>query len=102
MQQYEDYRLFVLSRLRHLEILDSTPVNEIEREEAIKQYGDLNIQPKLAQMRQRKKTGSVSGLALPDVDDIDSTRISDSDLSLPDVDVLQRNSVPDLPDPSQL
>lgn len=106
MQQYTDYRLFVLSRLQKLTILDSTPVTEEERQEALNQYGDLNIQPKLVQIRQKRSNtsssrSSFSGtLTLPDVDEM--TGMSTDNLTLPDVDEIERGHVPDLPDPSQL
>jgi len=43
LKQYKDYRLFVLSRLRHLDMLDDAPVTEEERQEAIRLYGNLDV-----------------------------------------------------------
>ncbi|KAL9642377.1 hypothetical protein ABK040_007374 [Willaertia magna] len=40
---YNDYRLFVISRLKNLKVLDTTPVTDEERILATKTYGDLNI-----------------------------------------------------------
>jgi hypothetical protein len=111
IQQYEDYRMFVLSRLRNLSILDSTPVTEEERQQALSQYGDLKIQPKLVQIRQKKEasnTRTASSLSssmdlLPDVDEIERSKsLATDNLSLPEVDALQTNTIPNLPDPSQL
>ncbi|KAF2071529.1 hypothetical protein CYY_007155 [Polysphondylium violaceum] len=41
LREYKDYRLYVVHRLRNLQILDSTPVNDEERREAVKVYGSL-------------------------------------------------------------
>ncbi|ELR24048.1 leucine rich repeat domain containing protein [Acanthamoeba castellanii str. Neff] len=43
LKQYRDYRLFVLSRLRHLDMLDDAPVTEEERGEATRLYGNLDV-----------------------------------------------------------
>jgi hypothetical protein len=57
VEQYEDYRLFVLSRLTQLVVLDSTPVTQQERDQAKERYGDLKIQPivKLKEERRQQK-----------------------------------------------
>lgn len=124
VQQYNDYRLFVLSRLRRLTVLDSTPVTEEERREAIEQYGDLKIEPKLVQLRQKQKRqqqqqqqqlasgGNVDnddnddGLTLPDVEQMEQERNSALNSVLPDVEALAKQHQPSgdlkLPDPSQL
>jgi len=41
LKQYQDYRKYVVSRLRSLTQLDSEPVTEEERREALRLYGDL-------------------------------------------------------------
>jgi predicted DNA-binding transcriptional regulator YafY len=53
-EQYEDYRLFVLSRLTNLTVLDSTPVTQQEREQAKERYGDLTIQP-IVKLKEEKR-----------------------------------------------
>lgn len=53
-EQYEDYRLFVLSRLSQLLVLDSTPVTQQEREQAKERYGDLTIQP-IVKLKEEKR-----------------------------------------------
>ncbi|KAG2387404.1 hypothetical protein C9374_001736 [Naegleria lovaniensis] len=42
---YNDYRLFVISRLPNLKVLDTTPVTEEERQKAMKMYASLKMQP---------------------------------------------------------
>jgi len=116
VQQYTDYRLFVLSRLKNLTVLDSTPVTEQEKEDAMKQYGDLKIEPKLVQIRQKQKMiankqqsrqdsvgGSDNELTLPDVEKLEQERNSVLTSVLPDVSSLDQTATTtglDLPDPS--
>jgi Leucine-rich repeat (LRR) protein len=118
MQQYTDYRLFVLSRLRNLTVLDSTPVTNEEKEEALRQYGDLRIEPKLVQIRQSKKNRKKSSdtattmtdvtnsprFHLPEVSEMERSVSPDTVSSvLPNVQDLSKSKLPiDLPDPSQL
>ncbi|KAK5584038.1 hypothetical protein RB653_005645 [Dictyostelium firmibasis] len=42
LREYKDYRLYIISRLKCIQILDSTPVTPDERVEAIKLYGNFN------------------------------------------------------------
>ena len=46
-ETYQDYRYFVISRLPKLKVLDSTPVTEQERQQAIQHYATLKIQPSI-------------------------------------------------------
>eukprot|EP01095_Lingulamoeba_sp_RSL-Kostka_P001893 TRINITY_DN12699_c0_g1_i1.p1 TRINITY_DN12699_c0_g1~~TRINITY_DN12699_c0_g1_i1.p1 ORF type:complete len:356 (-),score=134.38 TRINITY_DN12699_c0_g1_i1:50-1117(-) len=41
LKQYNDYRYYVISRLRNLSQLDSTPITSEERKIALELYGDL-------------------------------------------------------------
>merc|ERR1712137_665866 len=42
LSQYNDYRKYIINRLRNLTQLDADPVTEEERAEAIKIYGSLH------------------------------------------------------------
>ncbi|KAM9992989.1 hypothetical protein ACTFIY_010421 [Dictyostelium cf. discoideum] len=42
LREYKDYRLYIISRLKYVQILDSTPVTPEERVDAIKLYGNFN------------------------------------------------------------
>mmetsp|Transcript_4514 Transcript_4514/g.15870 ORF Transcript_4514/g.15870 Transcript_4514/m.15870 type:complete len:335 (-) Transcript_4514:52-1056(-) len=41
LKQYKDYRFYVINRLRNLCSLDSTPITEDERRQALRLYGSL-------------------------------------------------------------
>ncbi|EGC33754.1 hypothetical protein DICPUDRAFT_154129 [Dictyostelium purpureum] len=42
LREYKDYRLYIISKLKNLQILDSTPVSGEERLEAAKLYGNMS------------------------------------------------------------
>ncbi|KAN0016431.1 hypothetical protein ACTFIU_006398 [Dictyostelium citrinum] len=42
LREYKDYRLYIISRLKCVQILDSTPVTSEERVDAVKLYGNFN------------------------------------------------------------
>jgi len=43
LKQYTDYRYYIISRIRVLEVLDSTIITQNEREEAFKVYGTMQV-----------------------------------------------------------
>lgn len=52
--QYDNYRLFVISRFPHLVELDVSKVTPEEREKAKQVYGDLTIKPFIKLKEERK------------------------------------------------
>jgi len=52
-EQYEQYRLFVISRLNNLQVLDSSTVSKSEREIAKKMYGSADAVPSFVIMQQQ-------------------------------------------------
>ena len=55
IDQYQDYRHFVISRFPDLQELDVTPVSKEEREESMKKYGDLNMTNLVEVYEEKKK-----------------------------------------------
>ncbi|KXJ27103.1 hypothetical protein AC249_AIPGENE13688 [Exaiptasia diaphana] len=63
-QQYKDYRLYVISHLPSLQVLDDTPINEEEREEARKIYGNRRYSIRSAKSKKKKKKSKDIGEAV--------------------------------------
>lgn len=53
-EQYEQYRLFVVSRLPNLQVLDSSTVSKSEREIAMKMYGSPDAVPSFVLIQQQQ------------------------------------------------
>ncbi|KAL9653715.1 hypothetical protein ABK040_014661 [Willaertia magna] len=59
MEQYEQYRLFVISKLKNLTVLDTTPVTKSEREIGEKMYGNSDAIPMFIVMKQQLQNNTL-------------------------------------------
>ncbi|KAG2394109.1 hypothetical protein C9374_003873 [Naegleria lovaniensis] len=95
-EQYEQYRLFVVSRLPNLQVLDSSTVTKSEREIAKKMYGNLDSVPSFILMQQQEQQNAES--KQPPKGAANNTNTSSSNVSnLPNFGTLTSGGTPSQP-----
>lgn len=92
-EQYEQYRLFVVSRLPNLQVLDSSTVTKSEREIAKKMYGNLDSVPSFILMQQQEQQQNSETSKQPSKSTTNNTSTSSSNVSnLPNFGALTASS----------